>query len=424
MKNSKFQVKIQNYRLGARSLLCLVAIFLFSASFFTVPIFAAEAGEDQEELKILNAEKSKSQDKIKQLEETIKKTEKQISQKQSEGNLLKNQIAITDSEIAQIELKIQLTEENIKNTELNISSLEIAIREKEDVIKRQRVVIAEIIQGLRANDQKNFLEIMLTNDNFADFYNQAKYLESVYVDLGRSVKTLRLAKEDLENKKIQADTKRKNYDDLKIELLNKKSDLDERRGFKAGLLSQTRLDERRYQTLVDSLRKQYQIVENEVRTYEDKIRKKLSAQNKLDTDDNDLVFSWPAPSHYITAYFHDQLYPFKQVFEHNAIDIRATQGTPVAAAAPGYIGRAHVCTVASCYAYVLIVHTGDLSTVYGHLSQITVSEDQHVNRGDIIGYSGATPGTVGAGPFVTGPHLHFEVRKNGIPVDPLGYLIQ
>ena len=316
------------------------------------------------------------------------------------------------------------TEENIKQTDLSIQALEISIGDKETTISRQQSIISQIIQSLLINDRKNFLEIMLTNDNFADFYNQAKYLESIYTDLGRSVKTVRLAKEDLQDKKVQASAKKKTYEDLKVELVNKQTDLSEKASYKSGLLTQTKADERRYQAMVDSLRKQYQLVENEVRTYEDKIRQKLSAQNKLETNDADYAFSWPVPSHYITSYFHDKSYPFKQIFEHSAIDLRASQGTPVMAAASGYVGRSRTCTASTCYSYVLIVHTSDLSTVYGHLSKIIVAEDQFVNRGDIIGYSGATPGTVGAGPFVTGPHLHFEVRLNGIPVDPLGYLIQ
>jgi murein DD-endopeptidase MepM/ murein hydrolase activator NlpD len=154
------------------------------------------------------------------------------------------------------------------------------------------------------------------------------------------------------------------------------------------------------------------------------VKKKLEDQNKIKAIDTSISFEWPVSSRYITARFHDPNYPFRNVFEHNAIDIRASYGTPVKAASSGYVGRARRCTLSSCYAYILLVHTGNLSTVYGHLSKILVEDDQYVNKGEVIAYSGGTPGTVGAGPFVTGAHLHFETRLNGIPVDPLGYLVQ
>jgi murein DD-endopeptidase MepM/ murein hydrolase activator NlpD len=69
----------------------------------------------------------------------------------------------------------------------------------------------------------------------------------------------------------------------------------------------------------------------------------------------------------------------------------------------------------------MIIHSNGFATLYAHMSRIDVDVDQYVARGQIIGLSGGRPGTAGAG-FSTGPHVHFELRKNGIPVDPGPYL--
>ncbi len=394
--------------------LIIVPGFVFSQT--------ANLASNATEIEALNRQITASKDKIKQLEDTIAVYRKNISQKQTEAVSLKNQLSILENKIKQTEAEIKMTQYKIDETKLEIEALQLSIEDKQKAIAKQKIIITGIIRNIHANDQKNYLEILLTNDSFADFYNQVQYLESVYVDLGRSVKKLRLAAEDLAEKKSQVEAKKKLYEEQKFTLENKKLDLKEQTGVKQSFLAETRASELKYATLLESLKRQYQVIEGEVRSYEEQVRKKLAEQDRFKNLSGSGELSWPVSSRYITAEFHDPGYPFKNVFEHNAIDIRASQGTAVRAAAAGYVGRAKRCTTASCYSYVLLIHTSNLSTVYGHLSSISVSEDDFVNKGDIIGYSGATPGTVGAGPFTTGPHLHFEVRKSGIPVNPLNYL--
>jgi LysM repeat protein len=99
---------------------------------------------------------------------------------------------------------------------------------------------------------------------------------------------------------------------------------------------------------------------------------------------------------------------------HSGIDLSVGYGTEVAAAASGQVVLASY----SGYGYgnYIIVRHGDGSeTLYGHLSSIWVSLGQYVGRGEIIGAVGCTG-------WCTGPHLHFEVRIGGSPVDPLAYL--
>ena len=98
---------------------------------------------------------------------------------------------------------------------------------------------------------------------------------------------------------------------------------------------------------------------------------------------------------------------------HPGIDIGVPTGTPIHAAAAGTV---IYCGWMSGYGnLVMIDHGGNLATLYGHQSSIAASCGEMVSQGQVIGYSGCTG-------FCTGPHVHFEVRVNGSPVDPLGYL--
>jgi murein DD-endopeptidase MepM/ murein hydrolase activator NlpD len=98
---------------------------------------------------------------------------------------------------------------------------------------------------------------------------------------------------------------------------------------------------------------------------------------------------------------------------HQGIDIGVGMGTPIRAAASGTV---IYCGWESGYGNLTVLDNGgNLATAYGHQSSIAVACGQQVSQGDVIGYVGCTG-------HCTGPHLHFEVRINGSPVDPLGYL--
>ena len=98
---------------------------------------------------------------------------------------------------------------------------------------------------------------------------------------------------------------------------------------------------------------------------------------------------------------------------HEGIDIAVPTGTPVAAAASGTVITAG--WLGGYGNLVVIDHGNGLATAYGHNSSVTVGVGQSVAQGQAIAYSGSTGHS-------TGPHVHFEVRVNGSPVDPLGYL--
>jgi len=98
---------------------------------------------------------------------------------------------------------------------------------------------------------------------------------------------------------------------------------------------------------------------------------------------------------------------------HTGIDLGATYGTPIAAAASGSVIYAG--WLGGYGNLTVIDHGGGLATAYGHQSSIAVSVGEQVAQGQTIGNVGSTGHS-------TGPHLHFEVRVNGQAVDPLGYL--
>lgn len=127
-------------------------------------------------------------------------------------------------------------------------------------------------------------------------------------------------------------------------------------------------------------------------------------------------FLFPLPlDPIVTAHFRDPEYKKNLGRDHLGTDFSAPQGTSIQAPLNGVIKK--VAQNGYAYSYLIIDHGNDLYTLYGHISDVTVSEGDSVVQGQEIAKTGGTPGMPGSGFFTTGPHLHFEVFAGGRHVD-------
>ncbi len=396
--------------------LCLA--FIFSCH-FAAGVFGA-TGEASKDIDALNTTLKKKQSELDKIRNKQTELQKAIQRKQSERATLQNQLSLVDNRMAEAQLALDQVKIDIETTNLEIQKTGLEINEQDKQINDNKDHLASALRLLSQEDDKSQLEILLLNDYLTQYVSEIKYLENINDKISGGLTNLRFAKEELEGnmKKLAANQER---------LKNLKSDLEARqvalvaeKDTKSYLIDQTQSSESEYQGLLAQTKREQQAAASDIVNLERRLREKINSGEGGKVALKYNGFIWPVPSQVITAYFHDPSYPFKNIFQHPAIDIRAAQGTPIKAAASGYVGRAKDSGMG--YSYIMLLHADNLATVYGHVSKIYVKEDQYVSQGEIIGLSGAMPGTPGAGPLTTGPHLHFEVRLNGIPVDPLGYL--
>lgn len=398
-------------------ILCLSLVFVNLGEF----AYSQTSNQLNSEVKILNDDISSKKQEMKRLEERQEEYSEAIEQAQKEKASLNNQLAILDNRVAKSELDIELTETEIERIELEIQKTDKEIDDSNNEIEIEKTKISNILKILNKQDNVSYLEIILLNDSLSEFMSQSKYLEDINASIKSSLDNLYDLKEKLDKNKTELNKKNQALLSLKEELEQNLDKLEAEKETKQIVIAQVSSSESEYQRLIELSKKEQEDAAAEIATMEKQVRAKLAALEGKDIEFNDNGIAWPVPKNVITAYFHDPDYPFRSVYEHPAIDIRAGQGTTLKAAASGYVARVKD-GGATGYSYIMIIHGDGLSTVYGHVSKIYIAEDEYVVQGQTIGKTGGLPGTPGAGRLTTGPHLHFEVRLNGIPVDPLSYL--
>ena len=418
---------------------CLGVLILVQAPrvIFAASIFAAsqdqvaktsekktEEQKDEELINELNKNIEDKQKEIEDLESQVEQYKQNIAAKHQEAATLANEVLLINDRISKKEYEIDVQETTIARLALEIDQLNAEIEQKQLAITDSKGNLGKVINKIYQYDQKTLLEITLARATLSDYVTQVKYLENVEEGTKESLDYIKSLKANLETKEKAVQGKKDEVEAKKLELEGERDSLAGEKDFKNTILAETKMDEQKFQDLISQVKREQAQVNAEISSLEQEVRKRLQGED-IDFDDEtlltgDVFMSWPASTAKgISCEFHCADYPFRKYFEHSGIDIRLDQGTSVKAAASGIVA---IAKPGPGYSYVLIVHGDRVSSVYGHLSALKVGVDELVPRGQIIGLSGGMPGVPGSGAYSTGPHLHFEIRVDGIPVNPRTYL--
>jgi murein DD-endopeptidase MepM/ murein hydrolase activator NlpD len=381
------------------NLIVAISIFVIFIMFFipNASIFASTLEEQLEQIK-----KEKEQTKQK-LEEAKKKEQEYLKQvNQVETQLLSSldQLNALNKSLADVKSDIDKT-----NIDLAIKENDLAEINKE--LDSKEAILNNRIAAIYKNRGSSFFEILFKSKSFIEFLSKLKLMNLLAAQDAKIIEdikekknaTLSIKQSIMELKKKQ-DEQKSSLEKLVTQAEQKKAEVANILDQKKDLLSSARADK----NALLAMQAQQIAKEQEIQRILESLRYGSAPNGKL---------MWPVAGR-LTSGFGMRRHPiFGGMRMHTGIDLSAPNGTPVFAADGGQVLQAGY---DSGYGNsILIYHGGGFATFYAHLSGFAVSQGQMVKRGQLIGYVGTTGWT-------TGPHLHFEVRINGAPQNPLGYL--
>jgi murein DD-endopeptidase MepM/ murein hydrolase activator NlpD len=363
--------------------------------------------------------------------ELMQQIESRLTPIKQKIETLKDQIEILDDEYRNTQKKIQDVQKQtaVKEKEIELLMLQLTRYEKES--REQKTTLVDLGKLLYDNQKQyidfssngkkiNNIKLLLSSSILSEVANNNSYLQSAGEIAGNILQNHEENLQKLELTNNILSEKRDKLDKLNKKLVLQKNILATQKEAKKILLDFTNGSETAYQDLLTAARDEQKKIVEEIKGYQGQLASIERLLNQFGTEHkiSDSIFEWPVdPSGGITAYFHDDGYSERFGLEHNAVDIRAAENTEIRAPDDGYVFKVHDGGMG--YSYIIIAHRNNMMTVYGHVMQILVEEGDIISRDDIIGLTGGSPGTKGAGYLTTGPHLHFEVYKDGQHIDPL-----
>ena len=365
--------------------------------------FAQEVEEREEKLWQLSNEKSTIEDQL---------------------SLLDQQIGLDQERVATYRVQEAKWQAVLTKVTEQKSLLDAALRAEKTEYQNLLSQAYIRAQNLGSDDKVSWWEWLFSSRSVSQIIEQRAERKKLLDQKKNSLKTLEQLKQELEARERQAALVYSRVTELSTQLLTDKQKLSELIAARGQLLNQLALDEAAEQQALVRAQEE----RREATQYLLQLRAQLPAFPEEGITDlsepvipETSVLEWPLTGEIrITAGFKDPAYEKSFDREHDGLDLFAPQGTPIIAPANGTVEK--TADNGLGYSYVILSHNDGLYTVYGHVSEILVAVGDVISLGQEIAKTGGTPGTPGAGFFTTGPHLHFEVFRDGQFFDPLDFL--
>lgn len=405
---------------------------MLCVSSFSVPFTHVEAVTNQE-IQNKKSEMNNIQTKRSSVQSKISHSEQKISELQGKQASVVTQLKNLNASIDQTTKSIHEKEAKVKKTREDIAELRKKIEEVTKRINQRNELLKERIRSLQfSGGVVSYLEVLLGSQSFGDFINRMNAVTTI-MEADKAI-----LKEHEADKKLKVEQEHKltNYlktveadlADLKVMKATFEKQVAERNQLLEQLKKQEAHVEKEKMALEEQdelLAKQEAAMKRQIKLLEEQKRRESARprySNNSSSNNNQVIpisngtFTRPTVG-VITTRFEYRWGEF-----HPGIDIANSAGTPVVAAADGVVFRSYLSSsYGNC---IFITHYIDgqvYTTVYAHLNQRVVSENQVVHKGDVIGYMGSTG-------FSTGNHLHFELHRGpwnaakSNAINPLSYV--
>lgn len=367
-------------------------------SLFTVNSISWGISEQEIESKIDQTKQKLTQTKIKE-HSTIGR----LVRSQQELDKVSSNLRTLNQRIGKTEKNIEFIKNKMYNTEKELQKLELEIVQQENVLRKR-------ISAIYKYGYQSYLEVLFQAKDFGDFITRFGMVKRFVMQDVHNLNTLREQQNLISQKKE--------------EISRQKNDLERQKILYTKLQNQNRYEQTRYLSKIQATQTELSKIQNDRRLLENALDELEELSRSMESEIRDIQnksknalgtgkYIWPVSGD-ITSYFGYRIHPIlKKRKYHTGLDIAAVSGTPIAASDTGV-----VIFSARNGGYGLMVtidHGAGISTIYAHCSRLLVKKGQKVTKGQTIARVGSTG-------LSTGPHLHFEVRKDGVPVNPLDYI--